>query len=107
MSCREIERLFVAGAEAQAEAHRKTCAECARTGADADETRAMTGALAPPPFSPALRRALLDIPRMTVTCEAKRVRNVASSSAESPPPTTAIGLPRKKNPSHVAHVDTP
>ena len=70
MSCREIERLFVAGAEAQAEAHRKTCSECARTGADADETRAMTSALAPPPFSPALRRALLDIPRMTVTCEA-------------------------------------
>ena len=43
----------------------------------------------------------------TVTCEAKRVRNVASSIAESPPPTTAIGLPRKKKPSQVAHVDTP
>src|SRR3972149_6434825 len=44
---------------------------------------------------------------MTVTCDANRVRNVASSSAESPPPTTAIGLPRKKNPSHVAQGDTP
>src|SRR5687768_7877259 len=32
---------------------------------------------------------------------------MASSMAESPPPTTAIGLPRKKYPSHVAHVDTP
>ena len=44
---------------------------------------------------------------MTVTFEANRVRNIASSIAESPPPTTAIGLPRKKNPSQVAHVDTP
>ena len=35
------------------------------------------------------------------------VRNVASSMAESPPPTTAISCPRKKNPSHVAHVETP
>ena len=43
----------------------------------------------------------------SVTLSAKRVRNVASSTAESPPPTTAISWPRKKNPSHVAHVDTP
>ena len=27
--------------------------------------------------------------------------------AESPPPTTAISLSRKKKPSHVAHADTP
>ncbi len=33
---------------------------------------------------------------MTVTCDAKRVRKIASSIAVSPPPTTAIGLPRKK-----------
>ena len=33
---------------------------------------------------------------MTVTCDANRVRKIASSIAESPPPTTAIGLPRKK-----------
>ena len=44
---------------------------------------------------------------MIVTFDANFVRNVASSSAESPPPTTAIGLSRKKNPSQVAHVDTP
>ena len=43
----------------------------------------------------------------TVTCEANRVRKIASSIAESPPPTTAIGLPRKKKPSQVAQVDTP
>jgi len=44
---------------------------------------------------------------MIVTCDANFVRNVASSSAESPPPTTAIGLSRKKNPSQVAQVETP
>ena len=42
-----------------------------------------------------------------VTLEANLVRNVASSMAESPPPTTAISWPRKKNPSHVAQVDRP
>ena len=42
-----------------------------------------------------------------VTSDANFVRNVASSIAESPPPTTTIGLPRKKKPSHVAQVDTP
>ena len=44
---------------------------------------------------------------MTLTLVAKRVRNVASSMAESPPPTTAISWPRKKNPSQVAHVESP
>ena len=43
----------------------------------------------------------------SVTFVAKRVRNIASSIAESPPPTTAISLSRKKNPSHVAQLDTP
>ena len=42
-----------------------------------------------------------------VTLEANFVRNVASSSAESPPPTTATSRSRKKNPSHVAHAETP
>jgi hypothetical protein len=35
------------------------------------------------------------------------VRNVASSMAESPPPTTTRRLSRKKNPSQVAQADTP
>ena len=43
----------------------------------------------------------------SVTFDANFVRKIASSSAESPPPTTAIGWPRKKNPSQVAQVDTP
>ena len=32
---------------------------------------------------------------------------MASSIAESPPPTTAMFWPRKKKPSHVAHVERP
>ena len=44
---------------------------------------------------------------ITVTCVAKRVRNSASSIAVSPPPTTAIGLPRYSAPSQVAQADTP
>jgi len=39
---------------------------------------------------------------MIVTLEPKRERKVASSMAESPPPTTAMCWPRKKNPSQVA-----
>ena len=39
---------------------------------------------------------------MRVTLVAKRVRKSASSMAESPPPTTPISLPEKKNPSQVA-----
>ena len=42
-----------------------------------------------------------------VTLEPKRDRNVASSIAESPPPTTAMCCSRKKNPSQVAHQLTP
>ncbi len=70
MSCRELERLFVADAtDAEAAAHRKTCAACARAGAEADETLAMSSGLAAPAWSPALRTTLLEIPRTTVSCE--------------------------------------
>ena len=44
---------------------------------------------------------------MIVTVSANLVRNVASSTAESPPPTTAMSWPRKKNPSQVAQVEKP
>jgi hypothetical protein len=42
-----------------------------------------------------------------VTERANRDRKVASSTAESPPPMTAMSWSRKKNPSQVAHQDTP
>ena len=44
---------------------------------------------------------------ITYTFDANFVRNVASSIAESPPPTTAITRSRKKNPSQVAQYETP
>ena len=43
----------------------------------------------------------------TVTDLPNLVRNMASSMAESPPPMTAMSWPRKKNPSQVAHQETP
>ena len=42
-----------------------------------------------------------------VTALANLARNRASSIAESPPPTTSTRLSRKKNPSQVAHAETP
>lgn len=42
-----------------------------------------------------------------VTDLAKRERKVASSIAVSPPPTTAMSWSLKKNPSQVAHQETP
>ena len=42
-----------------------------------------------------------------VTERANLVRKVASSIAESPPPTTAMSWSRKKKPSQVAHHETP
>jgi len=70
MSCRELERLFVSGApEADSARHRQTCAECERLGAELDRTLSVAAALRPPAWSPALRHALLDVPRSTVSCE--------------------------------------
>jgi len=70
MSCRELERLFAAGApESELAAHRRGCAECEAVAKDVEQTAALTAALVPPAWSPMLRRSLLDIPRMTVSCE--------------------------------------
>jgi hypothetical protein len=44
---------------------------------------------------------------ISVTLVANRVKNNASSIAESPPPITAISLPEAKKPSQVAHELTP
>ena len=70
MSCREIERLFSAGApDAAVAAHRLTCAECDAVGRAMDDVLARTSSLRAPEWSPALRRSLLEIPRQTVSCE--------------------------------------
>ncbi len=70
MSCGELERLFVAGASSeQALAHRNACRSCAELGADLDRVEALVTGLRTPSASPALREALLSIPRRTVSCE--------------------------------------
>lgn len=70
MSCRELERLFVAGAQGvELEAHRSSCAECEGLGRDTDQTVSLATELQLPAWSPGLRHALLEIPRQTVSCE--------------------------------------
>ena len=54
-----------------------------------------------------LAAAELVAPHQHGDLEANRVRKSASSSAVSPPPTTAISRSRKKKPSHVAQALTP
>lgn len=79
MSCRELERLWDAGASLpETREHQLACAECGRPGDALAQTRAgdplaqtiaALQALRAPAWSPALRQSLLDIPRRTVTCE--------------------------------------
>ena len=54
-----------------------------------------------------LRRAQLVAAVDDGDLAANFVRKIASSIAESPPPTTAMSCPRKKKPSQVAQVETP
>ncbi len=71
MNCRELERLFLSGgSDAEAAAHREGCGECARLGADLDRLASYASDLRPPAWNPELRRALLEIPRLTVSCDA-------------------------------------
>lgn len=97
MSCREHERLFVSGAsDPEIAAHRKTCGECARLGWDLDEARSLTEALVAPRLSPALRSALLEIPRQTVNCEGAEMLLAAAVEDEIAAPD------RKRLESHLS-----
>lgn len=70
MSCRELERLFIAGApESAYAAHGATCLGCAALARDLDRAAGMIEGLTPAPWSAGLRQALYDIPRFTVSCE--------------------------------------
>jgi hypothetical protein len=83
MSCRELERLFVAGSpESEQRAHRDGCPECARLGADLDSTAALTLGLQAPAWSPQLRQTLLRIPSMTVNCEGAEMLLAAALEGE-------------------------
>ncbi|MGH9316124.1 MAG: zf-HC2 domain-containing protein, partial [Thermoanaerobaculia bacterium] len=71
MSCRELERLFVAGAGVrEQDTHRAGCASCETLGKDLEEVGRLVSNLKPPAASPLLRQALLSLPRRTVSCEA-------------------------------------
>jgi hypothetical protein len=86
VSCRELERLFTAGApEARTAEHRRQCAECDGVARDLDRTTAMTADLAPPAWSPALRQRLLEIPRTTVSCEGAEMLIAGSLEGELGP----------------------
>src|SRR5262249_46662896 len=70
MSCRELERLWDAGASLpETRAHQAGCPECGRAGDVLAQTVSALHSLKAPAWSPMLRQALLDIPRRTVSCE--------------------------------------
>lgn len=70
MSCHELERLWLASASTEeSAAHRKSCAECEGLGRDLEQAAVIMEGLRAPAWSPALRQALLEIPRTTVSCE--------------------------------------
>lgn len=70
MSCRELERLFVAGStDLEALAHRASCRLCEALGADLDRLGRIVAGLHPPVGSQALQQALLLVPERTVSCE--------------------------------------
>jgi hypothetical protein len=70
MSCRELERLWDAGASlGETRDHQAACAECARPGDSLAQTVAALQSLRAPAFGSALRQSLLEIPRKTVSCE--------------------------------------
>jgi hypothetical protein len=86
MSCREVERLWLAGAPAEeSAAHRKSCAACDRLSRDLEQTASMVEDLRAPAWSPALRQALLDVPRTTVSCEGAEPLLAAALEGENSP----------------------
>ena len=70
MSCRELEKLFVAGAPVtQTAAHRRTCPQCEALARDVERVEGLSRGLIVPAWSRSLRQSLLAIPTMTVNCE--------------------------------------
>jgi hypothetical protein len=69
MSCRELERLFVAGSsDGESRAHALICPDCGAAAAAQEKTRSLTAGLAGPAWSPSLRESLFTIPRRAITC---------------------------------------
>ena len=69
MTCRELERLFVAGApDDESLAHVSTCGACGAAAAAQEKTRTLTAELDRPMWSATLRESLLSIPKTAITC---------------------------------------
>jgi len=69
MSCRELERLFVADApEQELRQHAEACRTCHGAADVLEVIPRLTAECVPPPWSPALREALLSVPRRAVIC---------------------------------------
>ena len=69
MTCRELERFFVAeAADEESRAHVLGCAECGAAARAQELARGLTSGLAAPVWSASLREALLTVPRRAITC---------------------------------------
>jgi hypothetical protein len=69
MTCRELERLFVADAsEKELREHAAACRTCDGAADVLEEIPRLTSECASPAWSPALRAALLEVPRRAVAC---------------------------------------
>jgi hypothetical protein len=69
MTCRELERLFVAGgSDEESRAHVLGCADCGAAARAQEQTRSLTSDLSAPAWSVSLRDRLLTIPRRAITC---------------------------------------
>ena len=69
MSCREGNGLVASGRQAEFAAHRTACPDCAVLGKWMDDLESWTRELAAAPLPAALRTALIEVPRQTVSCE--------------------------------------
>ncbi len=70
MSCRELERLFLAGSpEKDSLLHRAVCAPCDALARELDSAFGVLRDLKPAPFPSTLREEIVAIPRRTVSCE--------------------------------------
>lgn len=69
MTCRELERLFVAGASGEeSRAHVLGCADCGAAARAQEQTQSLTSNLSAPAWSASLRDRLLTIPRHAILC---------------------------------------
>jgi hypothetical protein len=86
MSCREIERLFVAEApESDRRAHRAGCPSCDALALDVEHAGRLTSNLQRPAWSGSLREALLAVPSRTLDCDSAGLAIAASLEGELDP----------------------